>query len=213
MHHWFKQLLCAVALASMTLSAALAAGFVVEGIALEDKMDVAGQTLVLNGAGFRKRGFLKTDVSAIYLPRKTSTMEDIQTMPGAKRIYLRILRDIPGSTISRYFINDFKLVTSQDEFKQLITEVGQVGALYAAVRQVYKGDVVTGDWIPGKGFLVSVNGRPIHAEGNPSPYVNNEMLYRILLRMYIGEGVPQELRNNLLGLDKSMVTASANSDR
>lgn len=176
----------------------------VEGFTLPATADVGGQKLVLNGVGFRKRGYFKTDVSGIYLTQATHSFDAMVKMPGAKRIYLHVLRDIPGPVISRYFINDFKLVSTTEEFKQLINEVGTVGQMYGTVVQVHKGDTVTGDWIPGRGFTVTVNGKQLSPGPEQSPYINSQLLYDIFLRMYAGPGVPSELRQNLLGESQSM---------
>ena len=186
---------------------------VVDGVTLADTAVVGGQKLQLNGAGFRKRGYFKTDVSAIYTAQPANSLEALTKMPGAKRIHLYLLKDIPGATISRYFISDFKLVSTEAEFKQLINEIGLVGAMYGSVGQVRRGDVVTGDWIPGKGFTVAVNGKTLPPSPDASPYINSELLFQIFLRMYVGPAVPEELRLNLLGLSKSMESAVVQGER
>jgi hypothetical protein len=104
-------------------------------------------------------------------------------------------------------------VATPDEFKQLINEVGIIGSIYGSISLVRRGDVVNMDWVPGKGIFPSLNGKSLMPAETKGQYVNSELMYRILLRMYIGGKVPQELRDNLLGRSHSMlstVTASAN---
>jgi hypothetical protein len=182
----------------------------VEGTPIEDSYSVGGSKLVLNGTGIRKRAYFKTDVSSIYLAEPRNTPEGIESAPGAKRLQLVMLRDIPGSTISRYFIVDFKAVATDAEFKQLINEIGLLGEIYSKIRQVNKGDVINIDWTPGKGVHSTINGKPLRVDGNPTPYLNNELLYRLMLRMYIKASGSPEMRDNLLGKSRSMLnTASA----
>lgn len=176
----------------------------VQGVRLEDTTTVAGAKLQLNGAGWRKRSYFKTDVTGIYLPERRTTFEGVVNQAGPKRIQIHVLRDIPGSTISRYFISDFKVATTDAEFKQLISDIGRVGQVYSNLHKVSKGDVINLDWIPGKGMSTSINGRLMTIEG--LTHVDTPLLYEVFLRMRMQKGpsVPEELRLNLLGLSRSM---------
>lgn len=137
-------------------------------------------------------------------------VEDSYSVDDAKRLQLVLVKDIPGSTISRYFIADFQAVATEAEFKQLINEIGVLGKIYSKIRQVNKGDVINIDWTPGKGVHSTINGKPLMVSGNVTPYLNNELLYRVMLRMYLKASGSAEMRDNLLGRSRSMLnTASA----
>ena len=176
----------------------------VSGVPLEDTVTVGGQQLHLNGAGFRKRGYFKIDVTALYLQQKATTLEAVENAPGAKRLELVIQQDLTGSQASRYFLIDFEASATPAEFAKLITEVSQVGDIYSALPKIKKGDVVTMDWIPGKGLIATLNGANLTPHGATSPYMNSELLAKVMLRMYVGGKTPQELHDNLLGLSSSM---------
>jgi hypothetical protein len=176
----------------------------VQGVALDETVTVGGQQLVLNGAGYRKRGYFKIDVTGVYAPAKFTTLEALEKAPGAKRIELAMLQDISGSQASKYFLIDFEASATPQEFAQLINEVSEVGAVYSALPKIKKGDIINLDWIPGKGLIASMNGQTIQVRGAPMNYINNELLARIMQRMYVGGKTPQELRDNLLGLSFSM---------
>jgi hypothetical protein len=183
----------------------------VGGVAVPATTVVEGKTLVHNGSGTRKRGYFLTDVTSVYLAEKRDTMEGVETVPGPKRLQLVLLRDLPGSTIERYFMSDFRMAATDAEFKQLIREVGLVGSVYGRIKMVHKGDTVHMDWVPGKGMRAAINGQPLMMDEQSAGqqfFINSEMLYRIFLRMYIGGQVNQELRDNLLGRSRSMMTAS-----
>jgi hypothetical protein len=115
-----------------------------EGVELEESIVVGGKKLVLNGAGVRRRGYFKADVTALYLPEKRTTPEAIFKLDGYRRIQLNILREFTSSTISRIFIADFKQAATEEEFKKLIDVIGQIGAAYSNVKRVVKGDTVIG---------------------------------------------------------------------
>ena len=176
----------------------------VSGVSLEDTVTVAGMPLKLNGAGYRKRGYSKIDVTALYLQQKYSTLEAVENAPGAKRLQLTIQQDVTGSQASRYFLIDFEASATPAEFAKLITEVSQVGDIYSALPKIKKGDIVIMDWIPGKGLIATLNGNVLTPHGAPSPYMNSELLSRVMLRMYVGGKTPAELHDNLLGISTSM---------
>lgn len=173
-----------------------------EGVELPPTVTAYGQKLVLNGAGVRKRGYFKADVTALYLPEKTTSADAIFKLDGVRRIQLNILRRFTSSTITRIFLADFKDHATEEEFKRLIGPIGQIGAAYANVKEVVKGDVVNLDWVPGRGWLATHNGRSLNEVDGKPLVINDKLAYQIYMRMYIGEGAPPDLRNGLLGLTK-----------
>jgi hypothetical protein len=196
------RVLCALLLGS-ALSGAWAA-VEIQGVSLDETATVAGVPLVLNGAGYRKRGYFKIDVTGVYTQARYNTLEAVEKAPGPKRVQLTVLQDITGAQASKYFLIDFEASAQPQEFAQLINEVSEVGAIYSSLPKIKKGDVINIDWIPGKGLITSMNGQVVMLHGAPMTPINNELLARIMLRMYIGGKTPQELRDNLLGLSYTM---------
>lgn len=178
------------------------AGVELEGVDLAETVTAYGQKLVLNGAGLRKRGYFKADVTALYLPERRTTPESIYKLNGIRRIQLNILREFTSSTISRIFLSDFKQSATDEEFKKLIGPLGQIGAAYANVKRVTKGDVVNLDWVPGVGWMATHNGKPLTGDGGNTLAIQDELAYQVYLRMYIGPNAPEDLRNGLLGLTR-----------
>jgi hypothetical protein len=181
-----------------------------EGVPVDNSATVAGAKLQLNGAAVRKRGYFKTDVTTLYLQQKCHTLDCIYHLNGPKRIQLSVLRDLSGAIIAKYFISDFKLVTTDAEFKQLITEVGQIGDLYGRLGEVKKGDISIIDWVPGKGIRCTFNGKVMAVNG--VEYMNSPLMYEVLLRMYLGARAASDYREALLGNEhvlSNTATASA----
>ncbi|MFT3857407.1 MAG: chalcone isomerase family protein [Aquabacterium sp.] len=183
-----------------------------EGVDLPETITAYGRKLVLNGAGVRKRGYFKADVTALYLPERRTTAESIYKLDGIRRIQLNILREFTSTNISRIFIADFKQAATDDEFKKLINVVSQIGAAYSNVKRVVKGDVVNLDWVPGQGWMATHNGKPLTAENGSAMAINDELAFQIYLRMYIGASAPEELRNGLLGLTRLPKPGGGNAD-
>lgn len=169
----------------------------VEGLDVPGSLIVRGRKLLLNGAGMRKRGYYKSMVVGLYLPERLTTLEAVMRLDGPRRIQLQLLRDFTQSTVSRIFLADFKQTATETEFKGLINEVAEIGGIYNNVKRVEQGDVVNIDWQPGQGIIASLNDRVLNQNGKP---IASELAYQIYLRMFLGPGVPDELRNRLLGL-------------
>jgi Chalcone isomerase-like len=173
-----------------------------EGIKLEDSMVVNGKKMVLNGYGLRKRGYFKGDVTALYMPERRNTVEGVLKLDGFRRIQRNILRTFSSSTISRLFISDFKEVATDQEFRALLPVISQIGAAYAQVKSVGRGDVINVDWTPGLGWTADHNGKKLTMDSgsNEVLVVNNSLAYQVYLRMFIGPTAPESYRNGLLGL-------------
>lgn len=177
------------------------ANVMLEDVVLEESVVAHGQKLVLNGAGVRRRGYHKSDVVALYLPEKRTTPDAIYRLDGVRRIQLNLLRNLTSSTITRVFLSDFKQVATDEEFRQLIEPLGMIGAAYADIKRVRKGDVVNLDWVPGKGWMATHNGRPLRSVDGILA-INDPLAYQVYLRMYLGAAASAELRNGLLGLTR-----------
>lgn len=193
-----RNLLLSVAASFIGMAFSAQASTTIEGTKIAEFAVSHGRRLVLNGAGVRKRGYFKANVVALYLPEKLTTFEKIAHLDGARRIQLHLLRDFTSATIARIFLADFQQTATDAEFKQLINEVSEIGAIYGSIKRVSAGDVVSIDWVPGRGIVTLFNDRPI----NDKP-INSELAYQIYLRMFLGPTVPEGLRNSLLGLSKS----------
>lgn len=167
-----------------------------EGMPVPETATIDGAALTLNGAAVLKRGYFKTNVTAIYLTEPRHTMEGIYKLRGPKRIELTILRELTGPMLSRYFVSDFKQAATEAEFKQLIGEVGRLGGIYATVSKLSKGDVVRMDWHPGVGITGSINGKALVDKAEA---MNSELMFHIFLRMYMTVGNGPEYQQALLG--------------
>lgn len=74
---------------------AMAQAVSMEGVDLAPTVTAYGQKLVLNGAGVRKRGYFKADVTALYLPEKTTSADAIFKLECVRRDQLNDLRKPP----------------------------------------------------------------------------------------------------------------------
>lgn len=152
----------------------------VEGVRLDDKVQVGGADLALNGAGVRTRVFFKVYVGALYLPKKAATTDAVLGEAGAKRISMHMLRDLDAEQLLSAFNDGLKKNHKPDELAKLEPQVKQLDSIFAAVKAVKKGDVVLLDYLPGAGTRVTVR-------GEDKGTIAGDAFNRALLRIWLGE--------------------------
>ena len=99
-----KNRVARIVAASVALALATTAFAVdVAGIKVDERLKLANQDLVLNGAGIRyaAAGFVRVYVAALYLPQKKNTSNDIGALKGAKRMQLSVMREINSNDFSK----------------------------------------------------------------------------------------------------------------
>jgi hypothetical protein len=183
---------------SMLLTAAMAlpaaAAVDVNGYKFDDTNTVAGKELKLNGAGMRTKVIIKVYAAGLYLADKKTTMADIATIEGPRRMKLIMARDLSIDSFGDAFMEGLKENTSVAERNALATQVAKFGQMFATVPGLKKGDVMNLDWIPGVGTQCELNGKKV---GEVVPDV---AFYNALLRIWLGEHpADRSLKPALLG--------------
>lgn len=169
----------------------LAMALEVEGVELPDSATVAGETLVLNGAGLRSKFFFSIYVGGLYLPQRAGDVEAVLAMAGPKRVVLHFLYDeIERGKLVDAWNEGFGSNLSADERAALGDRIERFNALFQSVR---KGDEIVLDYVPGKGTHVVLNGE---RQGT----VEGEDFARAWLRIFIGEEpADSDLKRGMLG--------------
>ena len=166
----------------------------IDGVNLDEKANVAGQELRLNGAGIRHKFFFKVYVAALYLSEKKSEVPDILAMPGARRVAIVMRREVGSEEFGKAFLSGLTQNTDQAERNRLSAQLQKFGDLFTSIPELKKGDALTIDWIPNSGTLVQINGRKL---ADPFPDVG---FYNALLKIWLGESpVDAKLKPLLLG--------------
>ena len=163
---------------------------------LEDRIapGASGQELLLNGAGLRTRFFFDVYVAGLYLAQKQTAAAEAIALPGAKRVALRLLRNVSAKTLLDALNEGMQANNSAAELEALKTQLGELAALMNAIGEAKKGDSVALDFDPQSGTRVSLNGKEL---GKP---IAGAEFYRALLRVWLGDKPVQDsLKRGLLG--------------
>ena len=188
--HGLKRLLL-IPLLCVSLGASAAR---IGGESFDELIRLADTDLVLNGVGLRAVLMFKGYVAGLYLVHKGRTTEQVLAVKGAKRVQLKMLVDVEAKEFvkaidvgMRRNSTEAEQLAMKDRIAQFDRNIGLIGA-------VKKGDVINLDFIPAKGLVLTLNGKP---RGEPIP---GEDLYAGVLKIFIGElPVDKKLKAGLLG--------------
>ena len=163
----------------------------VGGVNLSDKATVAGQELVLNGAGIRTRAIFKVYVGSLYVPAKSGDLAGVLAK-GPRRIQLNILRNLSADQLVDAFVDGLKENNSADELNAVKTQQAELVATMKAFNDVKEKDVVTLDFVDGA-TRIGLNGA---ARGS----IAGEPFNRALTKIWLGEHpVQPDLKKAMLG--------------
>jgi len=181
-------------LAVFLIALRAAAAGEIAGVKVEETARVANQELKLNGAGVRYKAIFKVYVAGLYLASKQKTTAGVMDVPGARRILIVMLRDVGSEEFGNAFMAGIHANTPRAEEVKMITQLQRFGEIFAAVPELYKGDVLTTDWVPGVGTVIHLNGKQLSA---PLPGLD---FYNAILRIWLGDDpADSNLKPILLG--------------
>jgi chalcone isomerase-like protein len=186
-----SSLIVAAALGMASLSASAVE---VAGIKIEDTAKVAGKDLVLNGAGVRVKVVFKVYALGLYLTEKKTKAADVLNAAGPKRFKIVMMRDLTGEEVGSSFLGALDKNLDASEKTKLSAELRKFSDTFKTISGMKPGDVIVGDWIPGTGSVLTLNGKPL-AEPMPEP-----LFYNAMLRIWVGtKPADDDLKEALLG--------------
>ena len=166
----------------------------IEGLPYEEQVQLAGTTLQLNGVGLRQVAWFKGYAAGLYLTRKATTADQALSAPGPKRLQIRMLVDVDTIEFSKSFNRGIRRNTPPAQQAALGERAQAFDRLILGIGKVKTNDAVDIDFLPGRGVVLSVNGKP---RGEPIP---GDDLYAALLRIFLGDKPSDpELKQGLLG--------------
>lgn len=173
---------------------AAGAAVVVEGQSFATRTRVGGSELVLNGTGVRAVAWFKGYAAGLYLAQKARNPAEALAQPGAKRLQLRMLQDVPPAEFVKALRKGMDRNTPEGAHANLHDRVERFAAQITSAGTVHKGDVVDLDYDPARGMLFGLNGT---LRGDAIP---GRDFYTALLGAFIGDKPYDErLKAGLLG--------------
>lgn len=129
----------------------------VGGVKLAQKVTIEGQNLVLNGAGIREKMWIDLYVGALYLPKKSSNAAEIMSSGDASAIKLTIISGMITSEKMINAVNEGFENSTNGNTAPIKAKITQFKSFFK--EEIKKGDVFDIVNVPGKGVVVSKNGK------------------------------------------------------
>ena len=194
MTKWLRANLMMGLVGSITAMSAGAQPVEMEGQKFEPTVQVGSQTLNLNGVGLRRRAIFKVYVAGLYVPQKSTNAATLINDKGARRVSLRMLRDVDAGSFIDSFNDGLKNNLTDAQLTALKPQMDSLTATLKSIGEAKKGDAINFDYTLEGGTRISVNGQP---RGDPIPGAE---FFSAVLRIWLGEKPADEsLKKGMLG--------------
>ncbi len=173
---------------------ALAQAVTVSGVKYDEHFDLKGTKLQLNGAGIRYKAVFKVYTAGLYLPKKADTPEEVQAMPGAKRMNMTMLREVDTTELGKLFTRGVQDNMDKAAFSKIIPGLIRMSQVFSDNKKLVAGETFQIDWVPGTGTIITVKGVQ---QGEP---FKEPEFFNALLRIWLGPNPADwKLKEALLG--------------
>ena len=186
----------ALGIAGLVLSAAsFAANVELHGVKIPDSMTVGGTKLQLNGAGTRYKGPFKIYVADLYTTKKVQSLDELIASPGPKRLTMTMLREIESGPFGKLLTRGVEDNVSKSEMSKLVPGLIRMGDIFTTIKVQSPGDIITLDWIPGTGLIITAKGK---VQGEP---FKEPEFFKAMMSIWLGSSPADfKLKESLLNI-------------
>lgn len=164
------------------------------GQTLPEQVTVAGAPLLLNGAGIRYKAVFKVYAAGLYLPKKSTSVDDALSTLTPKRLSVTMLREIDPNELGMMFTRGLEDNLDRSTLARLVPGIIRMSQVFSDLKRLREGESFQIDWVPGTGTLLTIKGQPL-----PEPFVE-PAFFQALLRIWLGDKPADwQLKDALLG--------------
>ena len=163
----------------------------IENVDLAESITIEPDTsLVLSGAGVRKKFMYKIYIAALYLTKKVRTAEEAILNTGPKRILFHYLYDkVAVERLIDGWRDGFKSNMNEEEHSELASQIEKFLGL---LEDAYKGDITVIDYTKNGEVEVWLN-------EERKGVIKGAELYKSILKVLIGDcPVDDQMKNAIL---------------
>ncbi len=165
----------------------------VEGVSIDDAVELDGARLELNGAGMRTVYIVKAYVAALYVPRRSPHADVLLAQKGPRRLSLTMLADLSAEWVTARLVMAMRDNHPESELASLAPRIERLIDTLLTLGQTRKGERIDIDFVSGA-TRVSVDGHPL------GPAIPGDELFIAILRIFVGERpIDAELKQAMLG--------------
>ena len=164
----------------------------IKGVKVDEKVQVGGNALVLNGAGIRTKMVFKVYVAALYLTQKQTDANAVISDTGNKRVSMHFLRELSAEALLKGMNEGFTDNNNAAEMAAIEPQMKQFRDMMTTAKVVKKGDLIVLDFTTA-GTQVVINGKSLGV-------VEGGAFNQALLRVWLGaKPVDASLKKAMLG--------------
>ena len=164
----------------------------IKGVKVDEKVQVGGNALVLNGAGIRTKMVFKVYVAALYLAQKQAEANAVINDTGNKRVSMHFLRELSAEALLKGMNEGFTDNNNAAEMVAIEPQLKQFRDMMTSAKEVKKGDLIVLDFTSA-GTQVNINGKALGT-------VEGVAFNQALLKVWLGEKpVDASLKKAMLG--------------
>ncbi len=164
------------------------------GTHFDDKIDLAGSALQLNGAGLRTKLFFKVYAIGLYLPQKAESADAVLASKGPRRIEIVTLRELSAEQLADAFLDALSANQTESEMTRLAARVERFRTTMLSIGKASEKTVICLDYLPASGTRLTVGNEQKGGD------IAGEDFYQALLRIWLGNApVQAELKEKLSG--------------
>jgi hypothetical protein len=176
--------LLALAVASPALARKVA------GVDFAESMDLAGQKLTLNGAGLRKKLFVKVYAGGLYLAEPSRDPAAIVAADAPKRVRMVFLRDVTKKQVLDTYREGLEKNSAGPGLPSLVASLEQIAP---AIPDLREGAEMFVTYVPGEGTTVA-------AAGGGKATVAGKEFADAMFRIWLGDApADEDLKAAMLG--------------
>ena len=180
--------------ACLSLGASAFAAMDIAGVRIEDTATVGGVKLQLNGAGIRYKGPFKVYVGDLYTTQKVKSLDELIAAPGPKRLTMTFLREIEAGPFGKLLTRGVEDNVPKNEMSKLVPGMIRMGDIFTVNKVLNPGELITIDWIPGTGMVVTAKGK---VQGEP---FKEPEFFKAIMSIWFGQTPADwKLKDAMLG--------------
>ncbi len=166
----------------------------ISGVNVAESVSLGGKNLLLNGAGTRTKMMFDIYVAALYRSEKSKQADVILADSGTRRVSLHMLFGLKSEKLLEAFTSGIAANQTAAQVAAIDGALKQFAAMFAAIPEVKKGDVIVLDYLPEVGTQVIVN-------DVSRGVIAGVEFNRALLSVWLGnKPVDTDLKKDLLGV-------------
>jgi Chalcone isomerase-like len=151
------------------------------------QVQVEGVPLNLNGSGTRYKAIFKVYDMGLYTASKASTLQEVLSQPGPKKLEFVALRELSTTDLGQLFYRGIKENSTPAQYQKHATSALRISEVASGRSKIMPGENFSMEFVQGKGLTFSIMDKP---QGAP---IGDAEFFAMVLNIWLGP-VPADFK-------------------